>query len=101
MVKKYDPAIVASITTGVLLAADFPTMASAASLVYGRPIFTHEFASRGLVDEIVQQVLAQHPDMPTGIPEGQTWQQVRDDVRARYGETITLMTHSETTDPAR
>lgn len=83
--KEFDPAILASITTGILMVQPFSAMCEAAEWIAGHPIWTHEYPS--MSDRLKHAVLEQFPDMPTNAtPEN--WETVRDAVREQYGETI-------------
>lgn len=53
--------VLLSLTTGLLLCDDFSDMHAAADVVSGRPLFTHNFASRSLADEIEEECKRQHP----------------------------------------
>ena len=83
--KHFDPAALASIADGRLM-CDFSVMHEAIEHVLGRPVWTHELADHDLAEEARRQVIAQFPDMAqrTETP----WQEVRDAVRARYGDSV-------------
>lgn len=101
--KSFDPAILASITTGIMLVEHgFSSMHEAAEWIMGHPVWTHEFADKALWDRMGAAVLAQFPEMPVNKDDAKVdWQKVADDVRARYGENVSVTRGSSerTTDP--
>lgn len=68
--RDFPTAVIASISTGVLL-CDFGAMQEAAEYLMGHPIWTHHFADKQLCDEMKLTIAAQCPGMPTEI-EGVT-----------------------------
>jgi len=87
MTKQFDPAALASITTGTLM-VDFLVMHEAIEHVAGRPIMTHQLASRELCDKLKAMVLAQFPEMPTDAPDD--WKACRHEVTVKYGKFVTV-----------
>jgi len=83
--KSFDPAVIATLSTGTLLVAPFSLAHEAAEWIMGHPVWTHQFPT--LLPKMREAVLAQFPDMPTESAEGQH-EAVRDAVRAQYGETV-------------
>ena len=65
--KDFSTAAVASLSSGVLLCA-FSDMHQAAEYLMGHAIWTHHFASKDLWKGVQQTILAQHPEMPTCLP---------------------------------
>lgn len=89
--KQIDPAALAGITTGILM-TDFSALHEAAEHVMGCPIWTHQFPL--MWPKISEAVRAQFPDMPADLGD-RPWEAVRDDVRARYGETVEVRRGAE------
>lgn len=87
--KMIDPAALASLTTGVLM-VDFSTMHEAAEHILGHQIWTHEFVFQA--DDLKRSVLKQFPNMPTSVDS--SWEQVRDDVRSKYGDKTEVLSGS-------
>lgn len=84
-IKSFDPAVIASLSTRILLVAPFSRVHEAAEWIMGHPVWTHQFPE--LADEMRAAVLKQFPEMPTDCDE-EPWEQVRDAVYARYGTSI-------------
>lgn len=81
----------ATLTTGICMVKGMAGVYEAAEAVLGYPVWTHELGSASKrIGELVQ---AQHPDFPTSV-EGD-WQETRDAVLARYGETISVQRGQE------
>lgn len=89
--KDFDPAVLGAFTTGVLM-TEFSPVHEAAEWLMGHPIWTHEFPR--LSDKMKAAALAQYPDLPTEVAEG--WEATRDAIRARYGETVSVVQGDET-----
>jgi hypothetical protein len=68
--REFPTAVIASISTGVLL-CEFSKMHEAAEFLMGHPIWTHHFADRELLAEMRRTIAEQCPGMPTEI-EGVT-----------------------------
>lgn len=87
--KLFDPAALASITTGILLVESFSKMAEAAEWLLGHPIWTHEYPA--LSDKLRAAVLTQFPDMPANKEEARVdWRKLAEDVRVRYGAHVSV-----------
>ncbi|SCM71602.1 hypothetical protein KL86PLE_100281 [uncultured Pleomorphomonas sp.] len=84
--RDFDPRIIGSITTGVLLLEDFGQVHEAMEFVMGRPIWTHEIPSESA--EMKRLVLEQVPDMPTQISG--SWQETAQALLDRYGAAISI-----------
>jgi len=84
-VKHIDPAALATITTGFLM-TDFDPVHEACEWLMGHPIFTMSLPH--MAERLKAAALAQYPDLPVEV-DGD-WQQVRDEVRARFGETVVV-----------
>jgi len=63
--RDFPTAVIASISSGVLLCDSFSDMHEAAEFLMGHPIWTHHFASKELCKDMQRMVLAQCPGMPT------------------------------------
>jgi|SRR5208282_1036398 len=68
--KEYPTAVIASISSGVML-CKLSDLHEAAEYLMGHPIWTHHFADKTLAAEMTRTVLEQCPGMPTEI-EGVT-----------------------------
>ncbi len=83
--KSFDPAVLAGLTTGIVLTDDgFSPMHEAAEWVMGHPIWTHQFPT--MLPAIRDAIVAQFADMPTEAPDD--FMQAAVDVRARYGKAV-------------
>lgn len=85
--KQLDPAALSSLLHGIIL-CDFRSMHEAAEWVAGHPVWTHQFVHKPLRDRIKSEILRQFPTMDTRKPDD--WKLRLDDVRATYGETVTV-----------
>lgn len=64
MKKDYPIEIVLSLTTGYLLKeGGFSDMHELAEHVLGHPVWTHEFADKGLFERMREALFAQYPDL--------------------------------------
>jgi hypothetical protein len=90
--KDFDPAVLASLTSGIVLVEEgFSPIHEAAEWVLGHPVWTHHFADKALWERMAAALLAQLPDLPTDKTDVQgRWQDVRDQMRARYGERVSV-----------
>lgn len=89
--REFPTAIIASLSTGVLL-CEFSKMHEAAEYLMGHPIWTHHFANKQLWQEIQQAIAAQCPGMPTRL-EGVTSENYRERlaaIEAEVGSTQTI-----------
>lgn len=90
--KDFPTAVIASISTGVLLTHDFGDMHEAAEYLMGHPIWTHHFASKDLCAAMKRAVVEQCPGMPTELL-GVTADNFRDHVKrieAEIGPTVRI-----------
>lgn len=89
--KEFELGAVLSITTGKLL-CQFGDFHECAEWVVGGPIWTHHFASKKLTAAMRDAVIAQHPDLPTALPDCTTenWQEKLTALRAKLGDTRAL-----------
>jgi hypothetical protein len=89
--REFPTAVIASISTGVLL-CPFSDLHEAAEFLMGHPIWTHHFASKELSAAMKGAVRGQCPDMPTEIA-GVTAENYREKVvelEAKLGPTIAI-----------
>lgn len=84
--RDFDPRIIGSITTGVVLIEGFGQVHEAMEFVMGRPIWTHEIPGESA--EMRRLVLEQVPDMPTELTG--TWQETAQALLDRYGAAISI-----------
>lgn len=96
-VKQFDPRVLGSITSGILLMDDFSKVHEAIEWVIGHPVWTHELPSVG--EKAATLVKLQHPDLPLG--EVVDWQATADFLLAKHGPSIPLERGTEvrTSDP--
>lgn len=89
--RTFPTAVIASISTGVLL-CKFGDMHEAAEYLMGHPIFTHHFASEELAAEMKRTVAEQCPGMPTEL-HGVTGENYKDylaKIEAEIGPVVTI-----------
>ena len=89
--RDFPTAVVASISTGILL-CDFGKMHEAAAYLMGHPIWTHHFANKELCQEMQRTIAEQCPGMPTEL-DGVTKDNYRDHVariEAELGSMVTI-----------
>jgi hypothetical protein len=98
--RDFPTAVIASISTGVLL-CDFGAMAEAAEYLMGHPIWTHHFASEQLSSDMRRMIAEQCPGMPIGNSDitsdnyiaktAEIEQAIGKTVRIRQGGGLTAM----------
>jgi len=89
--RDFPTAVIASISTGVLL-CQFQEMHEAAEYLMGHPIWTHHFGSKELWQEMQKTILEQCPGM-TIDAEGVTkenWPEFKAKLEAEFGEVVTI-----------
>jgi len=86
--KSFDPAVIATLSTGTLLVAPFSLAHEAAEWIMGHPVWTHQFPA--LLPKMREAVLAQFPDMPVECAAGQH-EALSDALRSHYGEAIEVI----------
>jgi hypothetical protein len=84
--KHFDPCVLASITTGVLLVYPFSRVHEAIEHVLGRPIWTHQIPA--VTAAASAEVLRQYPDMPTVSEDN--WKELARMVTEKYGASVPL-----------
>lgn len=90
--RDFPTAVMASLTSGILLCEHFADMHEAAEFLMGHPIWTHHFADKQLMEEIRKTALAQHPRLPTDI-EGVTKENYLEHlakIEAECGKTVRI-----------
>lgn len=98
--RDFPTAVIASISTGVLL-CKFDEMHEAAEYLMGHPIWTHHFASKALWKDMQKTVLEQCREMPTTLDDAtkdnyldkaaEIEQAIGKTVRIRKGGGLTAM----------
>jgi hypothetical protein len=90
--REFPTAVIASISTGVLL-CKFGDMHEAAEYLMGHPIWTHHFASKELSQSMRERILEQCPGMP-GKDDGsitrENYQQKLAEIEAKIGPICTI-----------
>ena len=89
--KNFDPRVLGSITSGILLIADFSKVHEAIEWVIGHPIWTHELPK--ISDKAASLVKLQHPYMPLG--KVADWQATADYLLSKHGPLLPLERGSE------
>lgn len=89
--KDFPTAVIASISTGVLL-CKFDEMHEAAEYLMGHPIWTHHFASKELWQEMQKTILEQCPGMPVDAPgiTADNWPAFKAKLEADLGEIVKI-----------
>lgn len=82
--RTFDPRIIGSITSGVLLMDGFSKVHEAIEFLSGHPVWTHELPSASRA--VTPAILARYPDMPVGDLED--WQATAAALTGKYGESI-------------
>ena len=67
IIRDFPTAVIASISTGVLL-CEFSAMHEAAEFLMGHPIWTHHFANKALLSDMRSMINEQCPGMPDDLP---------------------------------
>jgi len=84
--RTFDPRIVGSITSGVLLIDGFSKVHEAIEFMTGHPVWTHELPSAS--QALIPAILARYPDMPVG--EMPDWQGTATALVQKYGDAIAV-----------
>lgn len=89
--RDFPTAVIASISTGVLL-CKFDEMHEAAEYLMGHPIWTHHFASKELWHEMHKTISEQCPGMPVDAPgiTAENWPEFKARLEADMGETVKI-----------
>jgi hypothetical protein len=81
--REFPTAVIASLSSGILLCDSFSPVHEAAQYLMGRPIQTYGFANKGIWDEMRRMLAEQCPGLPT-----------RDDILAKIeaeiGKTVRI-----------
>ena len=88
--RDFPTAVIASISSGVLLCEKFSDMQEAAEFLMGHPIWTHHFASKELWSEMQRTVLEQCPGMPTGGITKDNWREEATRLAQELGPTVKI-----------
>src|ERR1044072_8821962 len=67
---EFPIAVLATITTGVMLCESFDQVHEAATFVLGWPVYTHHLGDKSLWLHMRDVVLAQCPGLPVRVPSG-------------------------------
>lgn len=84
--RTFDPRVIGSITSGILLIDGFSKMHEAVEFMTGHPVWTHELPSTSRA--LIPAILARYPDMPVGeVPD---WEATATALVEKYGDAITV-----------
>ncbi len=85
--KDFDPRVIGSITSGILLLNDFGKVHEAIEWIMGFPVWTHELPS------FSQQCAKLAKDQFSGMPMGEVanWQETADFLLSEYGPAISVL----------
>lgn len=88
--KTFDAAIIASITSGILMVKPFSLVHEAVTWIAGHEVWTHEIAA--VADVITPDLVLKFPDLPKTEEEVTAigWEKVAVDLRAKYPNGIEL-----------
>ena len=89
--RDFPTAVIASISTGVLL-CKFDEMHQAAEYLMGHPIWTHHFGQKSLWEEMQKTILEQCPGMPTDAPgiTKDNWPEFKAKLEGDLGATVKI-----------
>lgn len=89
--RDFQTEVIASLSSGILVCA-FSDLHEAAEYLMGHPIWTHHFADKTLWQAMRDEILKQHPGMPTEITgvRPQNWEARRDALHKQLGATVTI-----------
>lgn len=89
--RDFPTAVIASISTGVLL-CKFDELHQAAEFLMGHPIWTHHFGSKDLWQEMQRTILEQCPGMPIDAPgiTKDNWPEFKAKLESELGETVKI-----------
>ena len=90
--RDFPTAVIASLSSGVMLCEKFSAMHEAAEFIMGHPIFTHHFANENLWREMQQTISAQCPGMPMtedGIDKS-NYKMKLAEIEAEVGKTVRM-----------
>lgn len=96
--RAFPTAVIASITTGILL-CKFSDMHEAAEYLMGHPIWTHHFADKKLKKSMCDKVLEQCPSMPVtlnGVNEENYLDKAKE-IEMIVGKTVSILKGDGTT----
>jgi len=90
--RDFPTAVIASISTGVLLCS-FSDMHEASEFLMGHPIWTHHFASKDLLQEMRRTIAEQCPGVPQEAPASvnkDNWREFLAQIEADLGPTVKI-----------
>ena len=65
--------VLASLTTGIMLAEEFAHVHQAAEYILGHSIWTHQFGRPEIWEALREKISAQHPQLPQGDQTDEEW----------------------------
>ena len=90
--REFPTAVIASISSGIMLCESFSAIHEAAEYLMGHPIWTHHFADKQLTADMRAMVAEQCPGMP--VRDGQitpeNWRERLAELLAKFGPTQTI-----------
>lgn len=90
--REFPTAVIASISSGIMLCDTFSAIHEAAEYLMGHPIWTHHFADKQLVEDMRSSVVAQCPGMPArdGEITPENWREKLAALLVEHGPTQTI-----------
>ena len=90
--REFPTAVIASLSSGIMLCGTFSAIHEAAEYLMGHPIWTHHFADEQLTSEIRRMVADQCPGMPArdGEITPDNWREKLAGLEAQFGPTQTI-----------
>ena len=90
--REFPTAVIASISSGIMLCENFSAIHEAAEYLMGHMIWTHHFADKQLTEDMRAMVAEQCPGMP--VRDGQitpeNWRERLAELLAEFGPTQTI-----------
>lgn len=88
--RDFPTAVIASITSGVMLCDSFGDIHEAAEYLMGHPIWTHHFADKQLASEMQRTALEQCPGLPTDLSHvsHDNWRAAVSELERKLGKTV-------------
>jgi hypothetical protein len=91
--RDFPTAVIASISTGIMLCESFDKLHEAAEFLMGHPIWTHHFGSKQFHQEMQRTIAEQCPGMPTEAPDTvnkDNWREYLTQIEADIGPTVKI-----------
>jgi hypothetical protein len=87
--REFPTAVIASISSGIMLCENFSLIHEAAEFLMGHPIWTHHFADKQLTADMRATVAAQCPGMPArdGDITPENWRERLAELETKFGKT--------------